>query len=194
MTTDRPLFVFDVESIGLYGPAFAVGWVVLDTDGQEISTGYLGCDPAFVPGAKCDREWIAENVLPHLPPPNCGARWAVIGDFSAFLKKWLGRGALVAADCAYPVETNFLGECRHGNGDTLMPYPLIDVSSVLLALGADPTGTYPRRENELPAHHPTNDARQSARLLYDALAELEVRALQAVDNGSHWTAITGQPK
>ena len=49
------------------------------------------------------------------------------------------------------------------------PYPLHDLASVLLALGADALAVAERRPNELPAHHPLMDARQSARQLVECL-------------------------
>ena len=39
-----------------------------------------------------------------------------------------------------------------------------------MALDRDPMATNERMPDELPAHHPLMDARQSARLLVDALA------------------------
>src|SRR5690606_2543186 len=80
-------------------------------------------------------------------------------------------GAILAAECPYPVETNFLEKCRKDceDGSWSSPYPLIDISSVRLAAGFDPVGKCSRRANEVPEHHPLKDARQSARLLLEAL-------------------------
>ena len=47
--------------------------------------------------------------------------------------------------------------------------PLYDLASVLLARGEDPLRRSARLTEELPAHHPLHDARQSARLFLDAL-------------------------
>ena len=78
---------------------------------------------------------------------------------------------ILACDCAWPVEAKFLLECvrdDHWRGSDA-PYPLLDVSGLILAAGGDPTAYFNRRENELPAHHPLRDAQQSARLLLEAL-------------------------
>ena len=92
--------------------------------------------------------------------------------FEAF-KRWK-KGAVLVADHPFPVETRFLdGLTRHG---VAMPYPLIDVASVRLAAGFDPIGTEPRLRNEEPAHNPLADARQSARLLLEALAACRAKA------------------
>jgi hypothetical protein len=182
-TTLPPYFlVFDVESVGLHGDAFAFGYVVLDTaTGAELDSGLVQMDPGRAPlGLPDDRAWVAEHVMPAL-----GARWGAQGGvaetaahlrgrFWAVWDTWRAHGAWVAADCPWPVEARFLSQCvadhphqRAGHG----PYPLIDVASVRLAAGLDPLGTDERRPDEQPAHNPLADARQSARLLREALAD-----------------------
>jgi hypothetical protein len=86
---------------------------------------------------------------------------------------WRLKGAVLAADCPYPVESKFLLECvadshlrQRTDGS---PYPLLDVASVLVAAGKDPTAQYDRLPDEVPLHNPVADARQSARLLMEAL-------------------------
>lgn len=54
--------VFDVESNGLHGEGFAVGWVIVDDEGQVIKSGYEACEPR----GPID-PWVKENVLPSLP-------------------------------------------------------------------------------------------------------------------------------
>ena len=76
------------------------------------------------------------------------------------------------ADCAWPVEANFLSACvklNHKEREWQGPYPLHDLASVLLALGADALAVTERLPDELPAHHPLMDARQSARQLVACL-------------------------
>jgi hypothetical protein len=66
------------------------------------------------------------------------------------------------------VEANFLSACvrlNHAEREWQGPYPLHDLASVLLALGADALAVTERLPDELPAHHPLMDARQSARQL-----------------------------
>lgn len=48
-------------------------------------------------------------------------------------------------------------------------FMVFDVASVRLAAGLDPLASAPRLDGELPAHDPLRDARQSARLLIEAL-------------------------
>lgn len=167
-------FVFDVESIGLHGAAFAFGFVVLDSEGKTVAEGLECCSMVGIwqynGHPKEDRQWVADNV-PDLEP-TVRSEHALREAFWYHWREWKSKGAVMVADCPWPVESRFLVECvgdaphaRKWEG----PYPLIDVASVLLAKGLDPMATYPRRENELPAHDPLNDARQSARLLKEAL-------------------------
>jgi hypothetical protein len=173
---DRPPFymVFDVESIGLHGEGFAVGWVVVDHAGAEHAHGLLCCDPLYAEGHRNNLAWVQENV-PSMEPTAISP-YGVREDFWAQWLAWKAKGAVLVADCAWPVEARFLAECvdaaritREWEG----PYPLHDLASVLLALGRDPLATNERLPDELPAHHPLNDARQSARLLIDALRAVQ---------------------
>lgn len=189
MTFSNPMlstfFVFDVESIGLHGQGFAVGWVVVDRQGAELNSGFLSIPfICAAEGSEGDRAWVEKNIAPHLPYPTIDSagkhddelKRALHSVFWAHLLKWKKRGASFWADCGSPVETNFLEACvqdsvekRNWDG----PYPLQEIASVLTAAGINPLETQSRLESELPKHHPTADARQSARLLIEALNKLE---------------------
>lgn len=162
--------VFDVESVGLHGEGFAVGWVVLDQGGHRVSDGKAACDPHNALGSEENRRWISENVPPQ------PVLFQLPSDVrSLFWREWLSwkkSGAVLLADCCWPVEARFLAACvdddptaRNWEG----PYPLHDLASILLALDGDPLATNERLPNELPQHDPLCDARQSARLLAEAL-------------------------
>jgi hypothetical protein len=128
------------------------------------------CSPERATGTAEDYAWIQANV-PALRW-NC-ARPAIVRE--RFWRAWLSwkdHGAMLAADVAWPVEARFLAACV--DEDCIMrawegPYPLIDVASVRFAAGFDPLALDERHENELPQHDPLADARQSARLLVEAL-------------------------
>lgn len=164
-------FVFDVESIGLHGQAFAVGWCVVDSQGKEHPGARYACDRDAIEGSDSDREWVDANMPPI----------AVTCDYPTMLEwfwaDWLGWkaiGALMAADCSWPVEARFLCACVDQDKTNRAfegPYPFIDIGSVLFAKGYDPLHEFPRRDNELPKHDPLADARQSARLLVDAMIQ-----------------------
>lgn len=173
--------VFDVESVGLHGEGFQAGAVLIDRSGKTLGEHFFACDLSTAAGPDEGREWVAANV----PPPDWsddGVRRYNCRDprhlREKFWQVWLlskDRGAVLVADCAWPVEARFLAECvdddpanRYWDG----PYPLHDLASIRLAAGLDPLATEERRPNELPIHDPLADARQSARLLIEALGRL----------------------
>lgn len=172
-----PFVVFDVESDGLHGEGFAVGWAVVELDpvgGVPI----LLADGIAVGPAPQSNGWIRENVLPHLPTPTHADRRSVRDAFWQVWEHWREEGARLAADVAWPVEARFLAACVDDAPATRSwggPYPLIDISSVRLAAGLDPLGEEVRLPPELPAHNPLADARQSSRLLTEALRRREQR-------------------
>lgn len=168
--------VLDVESIGLHGEGFAVGYVVINRRGDVLEERTYACDPDEAHGLPKDRRWVDANV-PKLGHPDAsnplGAPAAVRAEFWYRWLHWKAQGAALVADCCWPVEARFLAACVDDcrpSRDWDGPYPLHDLASVLLALGRDPLATIDRLPNELPAHHPLHDARQSARLLIEALA------------------------
>lgn len=167
MIKDRIFFSFDVESIGLYGAPFAVGWSVLqESSGRELASGcfalnYWKESTWFQDATRDTQKWLLANI-PELPKTH-DSRALMEGDFAKSWKAWERKGAIMVADCPFPVEAKFL--LRAGIGS----YPLIDVASVRMAVGLDPLETCPRLPHELPAHNPLNDARQSGRLLLGAL-------------------------
>lgn len=162
--------VFDVESIGLHGEGFAVAWVVVNLDGERLDEGCLACNPAQCAGTDESRLWVSENV----PPLECTSptRHHLLNTFWFAWRYWADKGAVLVADCAWPVETNFMSACVRQNcveREWQGPYPLHDLASVLLALDRDPLAINERQADELPTHHPLMDSRQSARLLIQAL-------------------------
>lgn len=162
--------VFDVESIGLHGDGFAVAWVVVTRDGETLSEGCLSCSPDKCSGTDESREWVTANVpaLVETSPTVLHLR----NDFWYQWRRWADAGAVLVTDCAWPVEANFLSACirqNHAEREWKGPYPLHDLASIMLALGKDATAAKDRLPNELPAHHPLMDARQSARQLIEAL-------------------------
>jgi hypothetical protein len=161
---------FDVESVGLHGDGFAVGYVV-NKGREEIASGYFACPDSAACGTAASRKWIHEHVAPALPQSTHETLEEVRKAFWAVYQDWKSQGAVFVADCPWPVEAKFLINCVNDDSTREWegPYPLIDVGSVLLASGHDPLKTFDRAPNELPAHHPTMDARQSMRILLDCM-------------------------
>ncbi|MBT2300348.1 hypothetical protein J7E70_07710 [Variovorax paradoxus] len=162
--------VFDVESIGLHGEGFAVGYVVVNRQGERLEEAVFACDPGASLGSNEGHMWVRENVP--VMPYEYKRQWQMRDAFWARWMHWKGLGAVLVADCCWPVEARFLIACvnderpaREWEG----PYPLHDLASILLANGADPLAVTDRLPEELPAHHPLHDARQSARQLLAAI-------------------------
>lgn len=168
-------FVFDVESIGLYGQAFAVGGGIYDKDGKALREFRFACPRKLAYGSDEDRNWVDQNIKDI--PVNCANPEEVREKFWGEWRLADGLGAIAFAECSYPVETNFLKECvldEYANRRFGAPYPLHDVATLMLSAGMNPMKTYDRLENELPKHDPLADARQSARLLTRAILVNEI--------------------
>lgn len=156
-----------MESAGLYGEGFAVGWVVVDQQGNELERNYLGAPFESVTCDEASEKWVAEHVLPNLPEPNCDDPSEMRRKFWEAWLRWESQGATAVADVPFPVETSFLIRCVLDIGDHVArqaPYPLLDVATALVAAGHDPVRNYDRLPSEMPVHHPTADSAQSARL------------------------------
>lgn len=166
----------DVESVGLYGDAFAYGFVVCDEAGKILQEREAYCPFSTLILGLDDFEWVKENVI--VGGHKCSS-YRELRD--RFWKEYQGvhklalreqSGAVeIWADCCFPVETSFLATCIRDELYTRKwqgPHPLFDIAPLLkYKLGKDPTQTLERKENELPAHNALNDARQSARLFYE---------------------------
>ena len=168
------IMVFDVESLGLHGPAFAVGYVVIHTADWTIhDTGKWRCNPDTLPATVEARKWVDANCAHLKDLGYCESPKKMREGFWDCWSYWKAQGAWLAADCPWPVEANFLRDCIHDDPikrEWQGPYPLIDVGSVRLAVGLDPLATEERiTVDELPVHNPLADSFQSARLLLEVL-------------------------
>lgn len=198
LNNDALFYVFDVESVGLYGEGFAVGWTVVDVDGKEHESGLLVTDwTEFTRYDPFDARWVRNNVPPmpithkHVDDLrseffNVIQRWHINSD-EAY--RHHPKAHSFWADWGYPVEARFLSDCRHtgfwkASADCrtvfdiprhAMPAPLHEIATLRLAAGFIGHGD-PRLPNELPEHNPLNDARHSARILVAAMKRLREMA------------------
>lgn len=165
-------FVFDVESIGLHGEGFAAAWVVFE-NGKEIDNARYVSDPKDALGDDSDREWVMDNT-PKMEINRSSSNHVRV-DFWKDWLSWKAKGAIMAADCGWPVEARFLAKCVDWDAASQKwdgPYPFHEIASFRMAAGLDPLETVPRLESELPQHDPLADARQSARLLIEAINKI----------------------
>lgn len=169
-----PFFVFDVESVGLHGEGFAVaGGISIGGVLQEEFC--YSCPPEEATGNSEDLDWVKDNVpvldITHRTPKLLRA---------AFWRRYTAAkenhpGLIMAAECGWPVEAGFLARCIYDEMPARKwegPYPFHEIATYMLAAGMDPMATYNRTPSELPKHHPLADARQSARLLHEAMTRL----------------------
>ncbi len=58
-------FVFEVESVGLYGSAFAFGIHVISSKGEVLDEALVYCyyNIDYIFGSKEDKIWVKENVV-----------------------------------------------------------------------------------------------------------------------------------
>lgn len=167
-------FIIDVESIGLHGEGFQVAWVVIDTSTDlRVAELKLWCHAESARGGVIGRNWVSSNVpAMRVARGYCESPRVLRERFWGEWLEWKAQGAVMGADCPWPVEARFLIACV--DEDPVMrawegPYPLIDIASVLAERGMDPLADHERREDE-PKHCPLGDARQSARLFLEGAA------------------------
>lgn len=169
--------VFDVESVGLHGEGFAVGYVVLDRELQINETGMFACDWKAARGTKDGIEWC-ERELPGLAWTHTSPR-AVR---NAFWDRWTvvkSAGGVLVAECGWPVEARFLAECVDDDPTRRAwqgPYPLHELATLMAQRDLDPMKTWDREASELPAHNPLADARLSARILIECMRAPQEKA------------------
>lgn len=168
----RHVMVFDVESIGLQGEGFAVAWQVVEVQTQAtLESATQACCTDLAQGSAADRAWVAANV-PVLAA-NCASPAEVRARFWSAWLRWRGQDTWLVADCAWPVETNFLSACVQDAGPDahfLGPLPLFDLTALTLFGQADASAPLARLPNELPEHDPAADVRHTARKFLALLA------------------------
>lgn len=174
MKKTQPYFIFDVESIGLHGEAFAVAGGVYIAGAAQWEF-VFACPTEEATGTPEDRRWIKENV----PQLEATHRIPKTMRQSFWEKLKIARerysDILMAVECGWPVEAKFLEECISDDKEARKwsgPYPLHEIASFMFAAGMDPMASYKRTFSESPAHSPLADVRLSSRLLSEAIEKL----------------------
>ena len=180
----NPLFLvsIDGESNGLHGEVFAIGAVVKRPNRRDEAF-YVRC-----PIAGPYDPWVTDNVLPSLvargmPVYTHENARSMRDAFWNWLAPLVKEGAIVVADCGWPVEAGLLSACVADDPSRAFggPYPLHDVATLLLAAGLDPMAEYgPKLLDDLDIaiyrkHDPVWDAEVSARCAIHALDIIEAR-------------------
>jgi hypothetical protein len=130
----KKIFSFDAETDGLWGQAFAIGAVVTDEHGKELDR-FL----AKLPDSVITDAWVKDNI--HINIKSTHTTYAdMLKDFSVFYMKHKQDSTCVVR-MGYIVEAKLLRDMvEYGFiGQWDAPYPLIDISAMLLQKGEDST-------------------------------------------------------
>lgn len=172
---DRDLIIIDVESNGLWGQPFAVGAVRMTSGGRVIRNFAMRCNIDEVPD-----EWIINNeieeMLEEFPKVDN------VGELMAEFMVWYSGegGANTFVDTGFPVDCRFLDIMRTSTKwQSYSPYPLYDISSIIVAAGGPPNVDRLEYAEELigekkgNAHDPLWDAELSGLCAILALRKLQ---------------------
>lgn len=135
---NKNLFFIDAESDGLYGKFLSVAVIIVNNEMEEIERHYWGISKENL---NIKSKWVQDNVLPIMGDyEKCRSETELLENVWHMWEIYKDN-AYVVADVIYPVETRLFEKCiqlsakeREYQG----PFPLIDLSSALLAKGIDP--------------------------------------------------------
>ena len=132
------IIIVDAESNGLYGEILSVAAIVLDDQYHEIDCYYAERDLSRI---EIVDPWVTENVVPLFNQELVYQSEAeLLEHFWGFWMQYQGQ-AMTMADVTYPVEVNLFRKCVEKNLSErkfLGPFPLLDLSTFLMAKGYDP--------------------------------------------------------
>lgn len=170
------LLIVDVESNGLWGQPFAVGSVRMTSGGRVLET-YTGrCNIDEVPD-----EWIEKNKIEErlINFPLKESPLHLVRDFW----NWRREDLPMFVDCGFPVDVRFLNLMAPHNKNNqtgfYSPYPLYDISSIIMSAGESPLVDRYEYAKELigetcgTAHNPLWDAEVSGLCAIRALRKLQ---------------------
>ena len=172
---ERDLLVVDVESNGLWGQPFAVAAVRMTPGGRILRTFAMRCNIDEVPD-----EWIVENEIEELLE-----KLPKVEDVRTLMEEFIGwysgegeRNTFV--DTGFPVDYRFMDLMRWDTTwQAFSPYPLYDISSIIMTAGDPPNVDRLEYAKELigekagVAHNPLWDAEVSGLCAIRALRKLQ---------------------
>ena len=134
---NKYLFV-DAETDGLYGKFISIAMVVADHVGNELEHIYIGLSN---PENHIKEKWVRENVLPTLD------EYEEYEDEHSLLEAawsfWRvhASDSYVFTDVMHPVESRLFTRCVEQDIENRVfqgPFPMLDLASMLYALGINP--------------------------------------------------------
>lgn len=174
LSSQTKLLSFDLETNGLHGEAFAIGAVLVNAKGEILEKFTARCPI----NGETD-EWVQANVLPaiaNMPITHDNAT-NLRSDFWRWYLQTEPKSDYVLVSNGYPVEYRFLIQCQEDDLDNRYwdhPFPILDLTSILLATGHDPSAKSQLisgivREGNFSRHNPLDDATIAARAALKAL-------------------------
>lgn len=134
----KKLFFVDAETDGLYGKFLTIAVIITDYKGNELERYYWGIEPKNL---EVQSEWTRKNVLPIMGKyEECQNEDDLLERFWHIWEKNY-KVAYAIADVCYPVESTLFRKCVLKDEKKRLikgPFPLVDLSSILLAKGIDP--------------------------------------------------------
>lgn len=135
---DKKLVFIDAECDGLYGGFLTVALLATDIKGNEIERAYYGIRRENM---HISEPWVMENVVPKFGDyEECENESELFQRVWDFWQKYR-ENAYAVCDVGYPVEARLWEKCTRldlKEKTFKAPFPLIDISSMLLAKGYDP--------------------------------------------------------
>ena len=159
-------FYVDAECDGLYGAFLSVAVMVTDVSGREIDRFY---DSVRANESDIQTEWVREHVLPYLANADeiVNTEDELLDSFWGFWMKHR-ESAVCIAYVQYPVEARLFSQCvmkAQEERTFLGPYPLYDLSTLLVARGLSPDPDIAVLSGmELAEHDAMNDVRMIAKV------------------------------
>ncbi|MGL4607360.1 MAG: hypothetical protein ACRCU3_07845 [Eubacteriaceae bacterium] len=157
------VFIVDAETNGLYGEILSIGAMVVNEKFVELD--YFYGEVTRKKEEDYD-PWVFNNVVPHLKNENpYKSELELLERFWEFWIKYR-ETSYCLADVAYPVEMGVFKKCIEVNVNErrcMGPFPLLDLSSFLMAKGYDPKINRLTliHQEKLNQHHALDDVKKT---------------------------------
>lgn len=175
INSQTKLMSFDIETNGLHGKAFAIGAVVMDSDGNVLNEFSARCRLT----SKVD-DWVKSNVLPAIVdmPITHDDYESLREAFWQWYLQAKEQSDYILVNNGYPVEYRFLLDCQEANIEERYwdhPFPILELSSMLLMTDHDSNSSKRLLKKKIDddfgrkMHHPVEDAKMAVLLAFEAL-------------------------
>lgn len=168
-------FIIQAQSMGLYGEIFAIGFIVINSDGEILKEGILKCPHQLAQGLDSDREWVNKHVIAatekitsnHISIFNTPKElYENIWEIWLEMKKQYEK-LYCASYIGYPIIMNLFYKCVMKNVESrqmLAPYPLLEIDTSFLMTNYEISPkNISRFDTEIP-YNPLCDAKYYGRL------------------------------